>query len=73
MAHNQERIENIKQCAEERSQLQLSCLENIDFSLLKNPNELGKAHYNFELCLQENSKNYPCLARVQAYLNYENI
>ncbi len=73
MAYNQERIDNIKQCAEERSQLQLSCLENIDFSLLKDPTELAKAHFKFEVCLQDDSKNYPCLARVHAYLNYENI
>lgn len=73
MSNTQERIDNIKQCAEERSQLQLSCLENIDFSALNTPTDLAKAHHKFEVCLKENAKNYPSLAQRQAYLNYENI
>jgi hypothetical protein len=73
MANIQERIDNIKQCAEERSQLQLACLENIDFSALTSPTDLAKAHHRFEICLKDNAKNYPCLAKREAYLNYENI
>jgi len=73
MANNQERIDNIKQCAEERSQLQLSCLTDIDFSQLKDQTELAKAHYKFEACLKEKAENFPCLAKMKAYLNYENI
>jgi hypothetical protein len=72
MSNNQERIDNIKVCAEEKSQLQMSCLEGIGLKSLK-PIELGQTQYYYENCLKEKTQNYPCLARRQAYLNFENI
>ena len=63
MASVQERIDNIKSCAEERSQLQSHCLSQIDLGSLKNKTNVALARYNFEQCEQQNLQNYPCLVK----------
>jgi hypothetical protein len=68
MASMNERVENIKQCAEERSQLQLSCLDKLDLSTLKTANDIAKARYEFEMCNIDNASHYPCVAKRQTAL-----
>jgi hypothetical protein len=69
MASVQERIENIKSCAEERSQLQSHCLSQIDLGCLKNKTLVAKARHHFELCEKENLQNYPCLVKRETIKN----
>jgi hypothetical protein len=63
MASHQERLENIKECAEQRSQLQAKCLAEVDLSKLKNKVQIATARYNFENCEKNNLENYPCLVK----------
>ena len=69
----EERLENIKKCADERSELSLSCLNNVDLSKLKNTKEMGKARFFYDKCVKENSANYPCIANKIARLNNTQI
>ena len=70
MASQEERIENIKTCAEEQSQLQFSCLSKVDLGSLKNSNAIGKARYHYEICVKENLQNYPCLEKRDTIIKY---
>jgi hypothetical protein len=66
MASIEERIENIKSCAEERSQLQFKCLSEIDLGSIKNKAQIAKARLHFELCEKQNLKDFPCLVKREA-------
>jgi hypothetical protein len=66
MASVQERIQNIKNCAEEKSQLQTSCLKEVDLGSIKNKKLLAKARYHYELCEKKNLDNYPCLSKRES-------
>ena len=66
MASHEERVQSILSCAEERSRLQLSCLNQIDLSKLKKPVDIARARYNFEVCERQNLESYPCLAKRQS-------
>jgi hypothetical protein len=63
MSTIEERIENIKNCAQERSQLQLRCLSEIDLENIKSKTHIAKARYQFELCEKQNLNDYPCLVK----------
>jgi hypothetical protein len=69
MASVQERIDYVKSCAEERSQLQFHCLNQIDLGSLKNKTLVAQARLNFEQCEKQNLQNYPCLVKREAIKN----
>jgi hypothetical protein len=56
-----ERLDNVKACVEESSQLQYACLEKIDLSKIKKPVDLARAKFNYDSCLSSNIGSYPCL------------
>ncbi len=59
------RLENIKNCAEERSQLQFLCLKELDLEGIESGSskDLGKLRFNYEKCIKENSMNFPSVAK----------
>lgn len=69
----EERINNVKQCAEERSQLQQTCFELIDLENLNKPKEVALSRYAYDNCVKENLKNYSCLSRREEILYSPNI
>ena len=66
MSDFEQRIENIKACAQERSQLQFKCLSEIDLGSIKSKTQIAKARYHFELCEKQNLNEFPCLAKREA-------
>lgn len=62
----EQRIAKIKQAAEERSQLQLQCLNSVDLSKLKKPADIAHARYTYENCIENNKMNYPLVAEKEA-------
>lgn len=69
----EERINYIKQCAEERSQLQQTCFENIDLETLLKPKDVALTRFAYDNCVKENYRNYPCLVRREELLNAPQI
>ena len=55
----QARLEHVKNTAEERSQLQVSCLKELDLEGAESANDLGKLRFTYEKCIRENSANFP--------------
>lgn len=68
-----ERLENIKKCAEERSELSLSCLNKIDLSKMKKQGDIASSRYHYDKCVMENSINFPCLAEKNKRLNKSHV
>jgi hypothetical protein len=64
----QERLNRIKACAEERSNLQSSCFNELDLEGCDTGKEVGKLRYLYEKCLRENTMNYPCLNQTDEVL-----
>jgi len=59
------RLENVKNAAEERSQLQSLCLKELDLEGIESGNskDLGKLRFLYEKCVQENTMNFPLVAK----------
>ena len=66
----EDRLNYIKQCAEERSQLQYSCLEKLDLSKIKTKEDLSRIRLEFDLCKNDNKMNYPCIAEMENRSNF---
>lgn len=57
------RLEHVKNCAEERSQLQAFCLKELDLEGVETPKDMGRLRFNYEKCIKENTANYPLVAK----------
>lgn len=68
MENLQERLERVKACAEERSQLQSHCFNELDLEGCDSGKEIGKLRYLYEKCVKENTANYPCLKQREEVL-----
>jgi len=64
----QERLNRIKVCAEERSKLQSSCLNELDLEGCETGKDVGKLRYFYEKCVKENTANYECLNQREEVL-----
>jgi hypothetical protein len=69
MADLKQRIEHIRNCAEERSKLQLLCLDKINLSILKTSDDLAQSRIDYEQCLKDNKSNYPTIVKRDQLLN----
>jgi len=63
-----DRLEKVKVCAEERSQLQSSCFNDLELEGCDSSKEIGKLRYLYEKCLIENTSKYACLNQRQEIL-----
>jgi len=68
MENLQERLDKIRACAEERSQLQSSCFNELDLEGCVSGKEIGQLRYMYEKCSKDNTINYPCLNQREEVL-----
>jgi hypothetical protein len=64
----QQRLDLIRQCAGERSELQLSCLNSLDLDKVEKNKGIGKLKFLYDKCVKENAHLYTCLAQSQTQL-----
>jgi hypothetical protein len=62
--------ELVKQCAEERSQLQWRCIEGLDLNTVEKKKGLGKLKFYYDKCVKENAHLYLCLEKSDASIKY---
>lgn len=73
MAGLQERIQIVKDTAEEKSQLQMKCFDQFDLEKIKSNIDLGRARYAYENCIKDNFRSFPNLVRRDKLLTYGKI
>jgi hypothetical protein len=56
-----EKLERVKQCAEERSTLQFKCIDELDLNIADKKKGIGKLKYYYDKCIKDNAHLYPCL------------
>lgn len=61
MDNFEQRLQYVRNCAEEKSQLQSSCFKELELEGIESGRDVGKLRFLYEKCLRENTANYRCL------------
>lgn len=69
MSSIEQRLQHIKDAAEERSQLQRFCFDKLDLDVIKKPIHIGKARLDYDNCVNDNKSDYKTIKARDLALN----